>query len=111
MNFDLKIPKIIDDEICVSGPSVMNGYWCDAKKTSESFVFYEDIFFYKTGDKGYLKDIELNKIADFESSLLSYMATEHKEFMDALAESGEYSDEIIKTFTDALDKFKSTQTW
>mgnify|MGYP006240612497 FL=1 len=62
-------------------------------------------------DKGYLKDIELNKIADFESSLLSYMATEHKEFMDALAESGEYSDEIIKTFTDALDKFKSTQTW
>ncbi len=53
---DNLIVKIIDDEICVSGPSVMNGYWCDAKKTSESFVFYEDIFFYKTGDKGYLKD-------------------------------------------------------
>jgi F-type H+-transporting ATPase subunit alpha len=62
-------------------------------------------------DKGYLKDVEINKIADFETSLLSYMATEHKDFMDALAESGEYSDEVINTFTEALDKFKSTQTW
>ena len=60
-------------------------------------------------DKGYLKDVEINKIADFEASLLSYMATEHKDFMDALAESGEYSDEVINTFTEALDKFKSTQ--
>ena len=25
-------------------------------------------------DKGYLKDVELNKIADFESALLSYMS-------------------------------------
>ena len=62
-------------------------------------------------EKGYLKDVELAKIADFESALLSYMATEHKDFMDALAISGEYSDEVLKTFTDAIDKFKSTQTW
>ena len=62
-------------------------------------------------DKGYLKDVELNKIADFETALLSYMATEHKDFMDALAESGDYNDEIISTFAEALDKFKSTQTW
>ena len=62
-------------------------------------------------EKGYLKDVELAKIADFESALLSYMATEHKDFMDALAISGEYSDEVLKTFTDAIDKFKSSQTW
>ena len=62
-------------------------------------------------EKGYLKDVELAKIADFESALLSYIAAEHKDFMDALAVSGEYSDEVIKTFTDAIDKFKSTQSW
>jgi F-type H+-transporting ATPase subunit alpha len=62
-------------------------------------------------DKGYLKDVELNKIAAFESALISYMNSEHKDFMDNLAESGEYSDEILATFTEALDKFKSTQTW
>ena len=62
-------------------------------------------------EKGYLKDIELNKIADFESALLSYMASEHKEFMESLSETGDYSDEIMQTFTDALEKFKSTQTF
>ena len=62
-------------------------------------------------DKGYLKDVELNKIADFESALISYMNSEHRDFMDNLAESGEHSDEILETFTKALDKFKSTQTW
>ena len=62
-------------------------------------------------DKGYLKDVELNKIADFESALISYMNSEHKDFMDNLAESGEHSDEILATFGEALDKFKSTQTW
>ena len=46
-------------------------------------------------DKGYLKDVELNKIADFESALISYMNSEHKDFMDSLAESGEHSDEIL----------------
>ena len=62
-------------------------------------------------EKGYLKDIELNKIADFESALLSYMASEHKEFMESLSKTGDYSDEIMQTFTDALEKFKSTQTF
>ncbi len=62
-------------------------------------------------EKGYLKDVELNKIADYESALISYMTSEHKEFMEKLAETGEYSDEIVQTFTDALEKFKTTQTY
>ena len=62
-------------------------------------------------EKGYLNDVELNKIADYESALLSYMSSEHKDFMEGLSETGEYSDEVIKTFTDALDKFKTSQTF
>ena len=62
-------------------------------------------------EKGYLNDVELNKIADFESALLSYMSSEHKDFMEGLSETGEYSDEVLKTFTDALDKFKTSQTF
>ncbi|MFL2780160.1 MAG: F0F1 ATP synthase subunit alpha [Gammaproteobacteria bacterium] len=62
-------------------------------------------------EKGYLKDVELNKIADYESALISYMTAEHKEFMEKLAETGEYSDEVVQTFTDALEKFKTTQTY
>ena len=62
-------------------------------------------------EKDYLKDVELNKIADYESALISYMTSEHKEFMEKLAETGEYSDEVVQTFTDALEKFKTTQTY
>jgi len=62
-------------------------------------------------EKGYLKDVELNKIADYETALISYMTAEHKEFMEKLAETGEYSDEVVQTFTDALEKFQTTQTY
>ena len=62
-------------------------------------------------EKGYLNDVELNKIADYESALLSYMSSEHKDFMEGHSETGEYSDEVLKTFTDALDKFKTSQTY
>ena len=62
-------------------------------------------------NEGYMKDVELNKIADFESALLSFMATEYKELMANLDETGEYSDDVLASFKEALEKFKSTQTW
>ena len=62
-------------------------------------------------NEGYMKDVELNKVADFESALLSFMASEYKELMANLDETGEYSDDVLASFKEALDKFKSTQTW
>jgi F-type H+-transporting ATPase subunit alpha len=62
-------------------------------------------------NEGFMKDVELNKVADFESALLSFMASEYKELMANLDETGEYSDEVLANFKEALEKFKSTQTW
>ena len=62
-------------------------------------------------NEGYMKDVELNKIADFESALLSFMASEYKELMANLDETGEYYDDVLGSFKEALEKFKSTQTW
>ena len=62
-------------------------------------------------DKGFLKDVVVEKINDFESALLSYMNTEHKELMVKINENGDYNDEIESTFTKALEKFASTGTW
>ena len=62
-------------------------------------------------NEGYMKDVELNKISDFESALLSFMASEYKELMANLDETGEYSDDVLASFKEALEKFKSTQTW
>ena len=62
-------------------------------------------------DKGYLKDIEVEKIGDFEDALLSYMHSEHGDLMSSVAASGNYNDEIDASFKAAIETFKSTQTW
>jgi F-type H+-transporting ATPase subunit alpha len=62
-------------------------------------------------DEGFLNDVEVAKIGDFEDALLSYMHAEHGELMKSIVESGDYNDEIGATFKSALETFKSTQTW
>ena len=62
-------------------------------------------------DEGYLNDVEVNKIGDFEDALLSYMHAEHGDLMSSIVESGDYNDEIEGSFKSALEAFKSTQTW
>lgn len=62
-------------------------------------------------EKGFLKDVELNKVLDFESSLHSYMNSEHAELMNNINASGDYSKDIESSLAEALEKFKSTQTW
>jgi F-type H+-transporting ATPase subunit alpha len=62
-------------------------------------------------DEGYLKDIEVNKVGDFESALLAYMHAEHSDLMNQVVASGDYGDEIEAAFKGAIEKFKATQTW
>jgi len=62
-------------------------------------------------NEGYLNDIEVAKIGDFEAALLSYMNSENAELMKKVNDTGDYSDEIVNGYKAALEKFKSTQTW
>ena len=62
-------------------------------------------------NEGYLEGIAINKIGDFEEALIAYMNAEHKGLMDEIATSGDYNKDIAASFKEALDKFKSTQTW
>ena len=62
-------------------------------------------------NEGFLEDIELNKVLDFESALLAYMNSEHGDLLGKINESGDYDDDIERAFRSALEKFKSTQTW
>ena len=62
-------------------------------------------------NEGFLEDIELNKVLDFESALLAYMNSEHGDLLGKINESGDYDDDIEKAFRAALENFKSTQTW
>ncbi len=62
-------------------------------------------------EKGYLKDIELNKVLDFEAALHSYMNNEKAELMNTINETGNYNDDIESQLNEAFTTFKSTQTW
>lgn len=62
-------------------------------------------------EKGYLQDIELNKILDFEAALHTYMSNEKAELMNTINETGNYNDDIESQLKEAFDTFKSTQTW
>ncbi|MBL6690136.1 MAG: F0F1 ATP synthase subunit alpha [Pseudomonadales bacterium] len=62
-------------------------------------------------NEGYLEDVEVNKVLDFEAALVAYMNSEHSEFMEEVNREGKYSDEVIDRMRGALETFKSTQTW
>ena len=57
------------------------------------------------------KEVEVEKVKDFESSLLSFMDSEYEDLMKDITESGRYDDETEKSFKEALDKFVKTQSW
>jgi F-type H+-transporting ATPase subunit alpha len=62
-------------------------------------------------NEGYLKEVEVEKIKDFEKALLSYLHSEHTELMKTVAETGDYGDAVAAEFKEALDNFVSTQTY
>ncbi len=62
-------------------------------------------------NEGYLKSVELNKIADFESALLSYMNADYSDLMKKINSTGDWNDDIKASFKEAMDKFVSTQSW
>jgi long-chain acyl-CoA synthetase len=49
---DNVVVKIIDDEICVSGPNVMMAYWNNPEATKKALFFHDNRIFYRTGDSG-----------------------------------------------------------
>ncbi len=62
-------------------------------------------------NEGFLSDVDLNKVGDFEAALMSYMNSEHTAVMNQVNESGNFNDDIAANFKSALEQFKATQTW
>ncbi len=62
-------------------------------------------------NEGFLDDVEVNKVRDFEDALMSYMNSEQSELMDKINESGDYTDEIQQGLKSAIESFIKTHTW
>lgn len=64
-----------------------------------------------SAERGYLDDVELNKLADFESALLSYAHGQYADFATEINKTGAYNDDIEAKLKKLVDDFKATQTW
>ncbi len=62
-------------------------------------------------NEGYLDDVPLNKVVDFEHALQRYMDNSHKELLDKIDETGDWNDELAAEMKSAMDDFKSTASW
>ncbi len=62
-------------------------------------------------NEGYLDDVEVNKIVDFEAALISYVRSEHADLMAKINEKGDYNDDIANGIKAAIEKFKATQSY
>ena len=60
---------------------------------------------------GYLEDVPVSQVLDFERDLLAYMRTEHGDWMADITESGAYDDDIEAFMKEALEVFKSTHSY
>jgi len=62
-------------------------------------------------EKGFLQEVPVEKVLDFENSLISYAKTDHSDFCEKVNETGDYNKEIEEQFKAVLDGFVATQTW
>ncbi len=62
-------------------------------------------------EQGFLDDVEINKIVDFESALHSYMHASQQVLLDRINETGDFNDEIESGMKAAIEDFKATGTW
>jgi F-type H+-transporting ATPase subunit alpha len=62
-------------------------------------------------NEGFLDDVEVEKIQDFESALQGYMKSNHPELLDRITKTGNYGDEIAAEIRTAIENFKTTSTW
>ncbi len=62
-------------------------------------------------NEGYLDDVEVNKVVDFESAMQSYVKAEFAHVLDQMNSTLEYSDEVQSGLHEALKTFKEKGSW
>ena len=71
----------------------------------------EQAFSLYAANEGYLDDVEVAKIVDFEAAMQAYMKSNNAELIAKINDTGDFNDEIEGAMKAALDKFKESATW
>ena len=62
-------------------------------------------------EKGYVDEVELEKIGRFESALHSFMNSSKKVLITKINETSDYNEEIEAEFQSAIEEFKKDHSW
>jgi F-type H+-transporting ATPase subunit alpha len=62
-------------------------------------------------DKGYIDDVEVNKVVAFERAMHDFMRSKHKDLLDKINTTGDYNDEIKADLAKAVEEFKANSAW
>ncbi|GFN45802.1 F0F1 ATP synthase subunit alpha [Candidatus Regiella insecticola] len=62
-------------------------------------------------EEGYLADIDLTMIGNFETALFAFTDREYPQFLQKINQTGEYNDQIKGELKNILDEFKTNQSW
>ncbi len=62
-------------------------------------------------NQGFLDDIEVSKVQDFEHALHSYMKSKHADLMDKINASGDWNSDIENGLRNAVTQFKTSNIW
>lgn len=62
-------------------------------------------------NEGYLDDVEVSKVRDFEDALQAYMKSKQIELLGGINADPSYNDEVLAKMKVALDDFKANHTW
>jgi F-type H+-transporting ATPase subunit alpha len=62
-------------------------------------------------DRGYMADVEVEKILDFEEALHGYLTSEKGELEQQINTTGDWNDDIENQFKELVEDFKKTQTF
>lgn len=58
-------------------------------------------------NEGYLKDVDVKKVVDFESAMLAHIKSNNADLITQINESGDFNDDIAAAMKSALDNFKA----
>ena len=62
-------------------------------------------------ENGYVDDVELEKVGNFEAALHNFMHSERKQLMAQIQDKPEYTDEVASALKDSLEEFRKNHTW
>ena len=62
-------------------------------------------------DRGYMDDVEVEKIGNFEEALHGYFSSEKADLEKSINDTGDWNDDIEKQFTEIVEQFKKKQTF